>query len=92
MKLAPDIAVVKSSDGSYARVLSSPGHEYGMYFEGCGDPVLALPAGSYSGEWVDTNTGNVYPLPVFRHGGGEKRLQSPPCRSELALHLKKNGG
>ena len=54
--LSPDRHTVKQAGGTYSRVLSNPGREYAMYFDGNGPAkvVLELPAGAYSGEWVNT--------------------------------------
>ena len=89
--LAPDTRTVKHSVGAYARVLSAPGREYGMYFDGSG-PIavtLELPAGEYSGEWVDTKTGNVERLESFRHAGGQRVVQTPEFRNGIALRLER---
>jgi hypothetical protein len=87
--LAPDTRTVKHAVGAYARVLSAPGREYGMYFDGSG-PIavtLELPAGEYSGEWVNTKTGEVERLGSFRHAGGQRVLQTPEFRNGIALRI-----
>ena len=73
------------------RVLSSPGHAYGMYFDGSGpsEVTLDLPAGEYSGEWVDVQTGNVARPEHFRHAGGDKVLRTPEFRDGIALRLNR---
>jgi hypothetical protein len=89
--LAPDRHTVKHATGSYARVLSNPGHEYAMYFDGDGpaEVVLDLPAGEYSGEWINTKTGETEGLERFRHRGGEKTLQTPAFQNGIALRLER---
>jgi hypothetical protein len=54
-EMAPDSLTVKHAAGGYARVLSNPGREYAMYFDGNGplNVTLQLPAGQYVGEWVE---------------------------------------
>jgi len=90
LDLRPDMHTVTHAAGAYARVLSSPGREYGMYFDGNGpmDVTLDLPAGDYSGGWVNTETGAVAKEENFVHRGGEKVLRSPEFRNGIALHLK----
>jgi hypothetical protein len=89
--LAPDTGTVKHAAGAYARVLSAPGREYGMYFDGSG-PIavtLELPAGEYSGEWVNTKTGEVERLGSFRHAGGQRVVQTPEFRNGIALRIER---
>lgn len=90
-ELAPDAHVVKHAAGVYARVLSSPGREYGMYLDGAGpsEVTLELPAGAYSGEWIDVETGNTVRAESFRHAGGARVLQSPGFREGIALRLER---
>jgi hypothetical protein len=91
--LAPDTRTVKHAAGVYARVLSSPGREYAIYFDGNGpsDVTLELPAGVYSGAWVDVETGSVARTESFRHVAGEKVLRTPEFRGGIALRLKGAG-
>jgi hypothetical protein len=91
IELKPDMHTVRHAAGVYSRVLSIPGREYGMYFDGDGpvDITLDLPEGQYSGSWVDTKTGSAEKLQAFRHSGGEKVLKTPKFRNGIALRLKK---
>lgn len=91
--LAPDSHTVKHA-GACPRVLSSPGRDYGMYFDGTG-PIgvtLELPAGQYAGEWIDVETGKAVRTENFRHGGGERVVQSPEFRDGIALRLHRTAG
>jgi hypothetical protein len=90
-ELAPDTRTVKHAAGVFARVLSSPGHEYGMYLDGSGpsDVTLALPAGEYSGEWIDVESGTRVRPERFRHTGGDRVLHTPEFRDGIALRLKR---
>jgi hypothetical protein len=87
--LAPDTRTVRHATGVYARVLSSPGRQYGLYFDGDGpaDVTLELPAGEYSGEWIDVETGNVARAERFTHTGGDRVLRTPEFRGGIALRL-----
>jgi hypothetical protein len=89
--LAPDTHTVKHAAGVYARVLSNPGREYDIYFDGSGpaEAKLELPAGEYSGEWMDVETGSVVRGESFRHAGGDRGLLSPDFREGIALMLKR---
>ena len=89
--LTPDEHTVKRADGNYARVLSNSGHEYAIYLDGDGpaEVVLELPAGEYSGEWINTRTGETEGLERFRHRGGEKTLQTPAFHNGIALRLRR---
>jgi|HubBroStandDraft_1064217.scaffolds.fasta_scaffold05283_6 hypothetical protein len=89
--LAPDTRTVKHAAGVYARVLSSPGREYGMYFDGSGpsEVTLELPAGEYSGEWIGVETGATELAESFHHAGGERVLHSPEFQDGIALRLKR---
>jgi hypothetical protein len=90
--LRPDTGVVKHASGVVARVLSSPGREYGIYLDGNGpcDVTLDLPTGQYSGEWINVRTGRVDKSETFRHAGGDKVLQSPEFQNGIALRLKRS--
>ena len=91
--LAPDTHTLKHAAGTYARALSSPGREYGLYFDGSAplEVTLELPPGEYSGEWLNTETGQLDQLGTFKHGGGEKIVRPPEFRNGVALRLKRNG-
>jgi hypothetical protein len=91
--LAPDRVTVKQAAGAYARVLSSPGREYAIYFDGNGplEVRLELPAGKYLGDWLNTQTGKLERTENFRHSGGEKVLQTPGFQNGIALRLKRAG-
>jgi len=48
---------------------------------------LNLPAGSYQAEWVDTRTGRVIAGEIFAHKGGDRDLQSPVYREDVAMRI-----
>jgi hypothetical protein len=89
--LRPDFQAVKHAGGTIPRVLSNPGHEYGIYFDGDSPArvVLDLPAGHYSGEWVNVKTGRVERTEDFQTVGKVSVLQSPEFKNGIALRLKK---
>lgn len=87
----PDSRIVKHAAGLVARALSHPGKEYGIYLDGNGptDLTLDLPAGRYSGDWVNVRTGNIEKPERFQHPGGDKILQTPEFQKGIALRLKR---
>ncbi len=90
-EMVSDTSTVKHAGGAYARVLSSPGGEYGMYFDGSG-PItvtLELAAGEYSGQWINIKTGNVERPETFRHTGGRRVLRTPDFTDGIALRMKR---
>ena len=89
--LRPDAQTVRHAAGTIPRVLSNPGYEYAIYFDGSGptEITLDLPAGRYVGAWVDVLTGNTERAEDFRHAGGNKVLESPAFQNGIALRLKK---
>jgi len=88
-EMGPDTHTVKHAGATYARVLSSSGKVYAIYLDGGGPAELDLdlPAGGYSGEWIDVESGESAQPERFQHQGGEKRLQSPPFKNGIALRL-----
>jgi hypothetical protein len=87
---APDSQVVKHAGGAYPRALSN--HKvYAIYLDGNGpaEVTLNLPPGEYSGEWLDTKTGNRETIPNFSHTSGEKTIQSPDFQNGIALRLER---
>ena len=89
--LHPDAQTVKHAGGTIARVLSSPGSEYGMYLDGDGPAkiMLNLPAGHYSGAWVNVRTGSIERAEDFQAASKEIALQSPEFKNGIALRLKR---
>jgi hypothetical protein len=91
--MAPDTIAVEHAAGVYAHVLSVPGQQYAMYFDGSG-PIavtLSLPAGAYSGDWINTETGSVARAEKFHHGGGPLTLQTPEFQDGIAFRLNRTG-
>lgn len=85
----PDSHAVKHAAGVPAEVLSAPGGQYLMYFDGMGPMTvtLILPAGDYAGEWIDATAGRAVPRTRFRHSGGEKAVTTPGFSGGIALRL-----
>ena len=51
--------------------------------------TLDLPAGEYTAEWVDTETGAVVGSDSFSHSGGGKQVGSPAFDNDIALRVTK---
>jgi len=89
--LHPDARTVKYARGTIARVLSNPGHEYAMYFDGDGptEVTLDLPEGDYSGDWINVRTGKIERSDDVRATRGDVILKSPDFMNGIALRLKR---
>ncbi len=89
--IAPDTRTVTHAAGARAHALSSPSGWYGMYFDGGGlaEVTLNLPAGTYNGEWVNVETGQVVQSERFRHQGGARILHPPAYEEGIALRLER---
>jgi hypothetical protein len=89
--LHPDAQTVKHATGTIPRVLSNLGHEYGIYFDGDGPTkvTLDLPAGHYSGAWVNVKTGSIERSVDIQATGGDTLLESPDFTNGIALRLKR---
>jgi hypothetical protein len=88
--LHPDSQTVKHAGATIPRVLSNPGHAYGMYFDGDGPAkvTLKLPAGHFMGAWVNVGTGSIERSEDLRSEGPDLVLESPPFKNGVALWLK----
>jgi hypothetical protein len=89
--LRPDANTVKQATGVIARALSTPTHEYAIYFDGSGptEVTLSLPPGQYFGDWMNVSTGKIESREMFQYTGGEKILNSPDFKNGIALRLKR---
>lgn len=51
--------------------------------------TLALPAGRYRAEWIDTKTGKTAKSEEFTHSGGNRELDSPRFANDVALRIRR---
>jgi hypothetical protein len=51
--------------------------------------TLALPAGRYRAEWIDTKTGKTEKDETFSHSGNGKTLVSPRFTNDVALRVRR---
>ena len=89
VKMRPDPLAVVSAPGLYTQTLSSPGEQYAVYATGAGPGRLglAIPAGAYAVEWIDTKTGAVIKRERVPNGGGMAVVESPAFDEDIALRL-----
>ena len=87
----PDPRLVRHATGTIPRVLSNPGREYGIYFDGDGptEVMLELPEGRYAGAWINVRTGRIEESVEVRAGRGTMVLESPEFVNGIALRLKR---
>jgi hypothetical protein len=73
------------------RALVEQGRAYAVYVRGGTDATLdiALPAGTYRAEWINTKTGAADKREEFEHSGGTKRLVSPSYHEDIALRVRR---
>jgi hypothetical protein len=90
-ELRPDARTVRHSTGTVARVLSNPGREYALYFDGDGptEVTLDLPEGRYAGEWLNVRTGKVERSEEIHAGRGVVVVESPAFVNGIALRLRR---
>jgi len=90
--MAADHETVIHADGVTAHALGSNSGKYGIYLDGDGPTKLSLhlPPGSYSGEWINTATGERIAVPAFTSSGADVPLASPPFANGIALRLTRD--
>jgi hypothetical protein len=89
---SPDPNVVVHADGVTSHALSSTSKGiYAVYLDGNGPSrvELSLPAGAYTGEWINTVTGESTVIPAFKTGRGAHALSSPSFTNGIALRVSR---
>lgn len=103
MSPADEIVKELESDSSFVRVLAKPGETYAIYFyrlvgnktilsellPGTAAIKMELPAGSYSLEWMDVETGNIVKKETIKHSDGLQEILSPDYILDIALRINK---
>jgi hypothetical protein len=93
IRMNPDKDVVKGGlpAKGRARVLSEPGKQYAVYFFGgsTAKPLLALPAGEYTAEWLSPITGKVLQSEAVTAKETPVELASPKYDPDIALRIKR---
>lgn len=89
--MRPNSTVVVHAGGSQWHALSGSAGQYGVYFDAHGSTpvVLSLPAGEYSGEWIDAVTGASQKIGSFTQKGEPWRAESPDFLNGIALRLQR---
>jgi hypothetical protein len=95
LRLKPDPSVVRRGlpDGARLAVLTEPGRQYALYLDTGkrAELSLALPAGTYSGSWIDPVTGERLRIFQFTHDGGDRVLPAIEFREDVAMKLTRDG-
>ena len=93
IRMNPDKDVVKGGlpAKGQARVLSEPGKQYAVYFFNgpSAKPLLALPTGEYTAEWLSPVTGKVLQSETVIAKGTTFELASPKYNPDIALRIKR---
>ncbi len=94
-RMRPDNSVIKGGvpAKATARALVERGKAYAIYVKGGtkAELVLDLPKGTYQAEWIDTKTGAVARREMFQHREGNRTVESPEYREDIALRLRRTG-
>jgi len=88
--MEPDRSVITGGVPGSAVALAEQGQQYAIYLDGGqqANLSLALPAGTWHAEWVNTRTGQVDKAEDFKHNGGTWALASPAYSEDIALRLR----
>jgi hypothetical protein len=73
------------------RALVESGQSYAIYVQGGSHVTLeiAMPAGKYRAEWINTKTGAMDKKEDFEHDGGTMHLVSPSYQEDTALRVRR---
>ncbi len=87
--MIPATNTVVHGNGLEVRMLWNGKDLYAAYLDGKGPAriMLQLPAGSYQGEWLYTETGAGTQIPEFKSDGGQTRLETPAFPAGIALRV-----
>jgi hypothetical protein len=95
IRMKPDNRVIRGGVPKNARAwaLVEPGKAYAIYLNAGGQAnlTLALPAGAYDAEWLNTKTGEIDHREQVVHAGGQRTVSSPPYGEDIALRIKRSG-
>ncbi len=91
LRMRPDNSVIKDDlpKGVTVRALVEPGQAYAIYVNGSGLTALpiAVPAGRYKAEWLNTKTGDVEKTESFTSDRSTQTLQIPNYTDDIALRI-----
>jgi hypothetical protein len=92
MRPEPDLILGGVPEGGVARSLVEEGKAVALYVRGGtrAELRLALAAGRWRAEWVNTKTGEVDKSEEVTHKTGECILKSPPYEEDIALRLRRH--
>ena len=91
IKMKPDNSVIKGGipEKATARALVENGRAYAIYINGGSKAQLQveLPKGKYTAEWINTKTGKTNKNEMFEHADGNRVLNSPNYKDDIALRI-----
>ena len=91
VRMSPRTSVIRGGvpEGATGWALAGAGRAYAIYINGGSDARLsvALPAGRYAAEWINTKSGSVDRAESFEHPGGDRMLASPRYTDDIALRI-----
>ena len=91
VRMKPDKSFIKSplQPGQRVSVMSEPGRQYALYFNGGNEAALTLtlPKGNYKVEWVCELTCEIEQREELQHPGGDAILQPKKYKNEIALRI-----
>lgn len=91
VEMRPDVHTVVHGAGVEVRMLSDGNSVYAAYLDGKGPAriTLDLPAGSYRGEWMNTENGATAAIAEFASKGNPTTLETPAFAAGIAVRLWK---
>ncbi len=93
VRMRSDRSFIRDVKPKEAKVqaLVDKGRAYAIYISGGSKVrlVINMPKGQYKAEWINTKTGDVARLGIIDHSGGERALESPTYRDDIALRIRR---
>jgi hypothetical protein len=88
LKPAPEL--LSYAGGKEVFLLANPGKEYALFVENTGKERigLELPAGKYSLQWIDVESGTFEKTGTLQHKGGTASLTKPENLKDIALRIR----
>ncbi|MBN1509154.1 MAG: heparin lyase I family protein [Sedimentisphaerales bacterium] len=91
VRMRPDDSIIQGDlpKGVTVRALVQPGQAYAIYVNGnsLANLIVALPAGQYKAQWLNTKTGDIERTAMFTPERGSQTLQVPTYVDDIALRI-----
>jgi hypothetical protein len=90
-QMNPDLNVVRAAPGLSTQAFSLPGQVYAIHVTGPAPAQLELdlPAGSWTVEWLDTQSGAIAAKDTFTHVGDARRIAAPAYQDDIAVKIRR---